>query len=212
MPSQAVMWHNESMIASCLRVALAALLLALLADGALAMPRLERDRCIFRPPRGDKLECYTLVVAENRANPKGHGSPAEGRGAQGQAAARPRSGDLSRRRPRRFAAGRLDRRRRPAGGRRLVERHRRGAPPPRRHHRQPARRRRLDAQSRLLRGADLGAGACPAPRRDRAAGARDPVALPRRLRQAQDRSLDVRDAGAGRRRRRPREGDAAAPR
>ena len=65
------MWHNESMIASCLRIALAVLLLTLLADGALAMPRLERDRCIFRPPRGDKLECYTLVVAENRANPKG---------------------------------------------------------------------------------------------------------------------------------------------
>jgi len=61
------MWHNESMIASCLRIALAVLLLALLADGALAMPRLERDRCVFRPPRGDKLECYTLVVAENRA-------------------------------------------------------------------------------------------------------------------------------------------------
>src|SRR6478736_7952681 len=71
MPSQAVMWHNETMIASCLRVVLGAFLLALLADGALAMPRLERDRCIFRPPRGDKLECYTLIVAENRANPKG---------------------------------------------------------------------------------------------------------------------------------------------
>ena len=65
------MWHNGTMIASCLRITLVALLLALLADGALAMPRLERDRCIFRPPRGDKLECYTLVVAENRANPKG---------------------------------------------------------------------------------------------------------------------------------------------
>ncbi|CAN5300309.1 alpha/beta fold hydrolase [soil metagenome] len=65
------MWHNGTMIASCLRVTLAALLLALLADGALAMPRLERDRCVFRPPRGDKIECYTLVVAENRANPKG---------------------------------------------------------------------------------------------------------------------------------------------
>jgi len=59
------------MIASCLRAALAVLLLAVLADGAMAMPRLERDRCIFRPPRGDKLECYTLVVAENRAHPKG---------------------------------------------------------------------------------------------------------------------------------------------
>ena len=64
------MWHNRFMIASCLRTTLAALLLALLADSATAMPRLERDRCVFRPPRGEKLECYTLVVAENRANPK----------------------------------------------------------------------------------------------------------------------------------------------
>ena len=62
-----------------------------------------------------------------------------------------------------------------------------------------------DAQPRLLRSAHLRARQGPAPRRDRAAGARHPGALPRRPRQAQDRSLDVHDAGAGRRRRRPRD-------
>src|SRR6186713_326783 len=71
MPSQTVMWHNPTMIASCLRVVTAGLLVALATGGALAQPRLERERCVFRPPRGDKIECYTLVVPENRANPKG---------------------------------------------------------------------------------------------------------------------------------------------
>jgi pimeloyl-ACP methyl ester carboxylesterase len=72
MPSQAVVWHNEPMIAACLRAALAGLLLALVAGSALAqpLPRIERERCVFRAPRGDKIECYTLVVPENRANPK----------------------------------------------------------------------------------------------------------------------------------------------
>lgn len=62
------------MIASGHRIALACLLLLLGICSALAappLPRLERERCVFRPPRGDKIECYTLVVAENRANPKG---------------------------------------------------------------------------------------------------------------------------------------------
>lgn len=59
------------MLASCLRVVTAGLLLVMVAGGALAQPRLERERCVFRPPRGDKIECYTLVVPENRANPKG---------------------------------------------------------------------------------------------------------------------------------------------
>jgi pimeloyl-ACP methyl ester carboxylesterase len=65
------MWHNRTMIASC-RWALAGLLLLPYVGSALAapLPRLERDRCVFRPPRGDKIECYTLVVAENRASPK----------------------------------------------------------------------------------------------------------------------------------------------
>src|SRR4051794_2836110 len=72
MPSQAVMWHNPTMIASCRRIALASLVLLLGLGSALAapLPRLERERCTFRPPRGDKIECYTLVVAENRVNPK----------------------------------------------------------------------------------------------------------------------------------------------
>jgi len=67
------MWHNGTMFASGHRIALACLLLLLGIGSALAappLPRLERDRCVFRPPRGDKIECYTLVVAENRANPK----------------------------------------------------------------------------------------------------------------------------------------------
>src|SRR4051812_49475941 len=73
MPSQAVMWHNRSMIASGHRFALACLLVLLGIGSAFAappLPRLERERCVFRPPRGDKIECYTLVVAENRANPR----------------------------------------------------------------------------------------------------------------------------------------------
>jgi pimeloyl-ACP methyl ester carboxylesterase len=67
------MWHNGSMIASGHRIVLACLLLLLGMGSALAappLPRLERERCVFRPPRGDKIECYTLVVAENRGNPK----------------------------------------------------------------------------------------------------------------------------------------------
>jgi pimeloyl-ACP methyl ester carboxylesterase len=34
-------------------------------------PRLEREKCVFRAPRGDRLECYTLVVPENREKPQG---------------------------------------------------------------------------------------------------------------------------------------------
>jgi pimeloyl-ACP methyl ester carboxylesterase len=67
------MWHNRTMIAFGHRVALACLLLLLGIASAFAappLPRLERERCVFRPPRGDKIECYTLVVAENRSNPK----------------------------------------------------------------------------------------------------------------------------------------------
>jgi pimeloyl-ACP methyl ester carboxylesterase len=55
-----------------LRRLVLACLLVLAAGSALAapLPRLERERCLFRPPRGDKIECYTLVVAENRADPR----------------------------------------------------------------------------------------------------------------------------------------------
>jgi pimeloyl-ACP methyl ester carboxylesterase len=46
-------------------------LVVLAAVPALAAPRLERDRCAFRPPRGERLECYTLIVPENRDRPQG---------------------------------------------------------------------------------------------------------------------------------------------
>jgi pimeloyl-ACP methyl ester carboxylesterase len=54
-----------------------AVLLALLAvlppvDEAWAgPPRLERERCVFRAPRGDRLECYLLILPENREKPQG---------------------------------------------------------------------------------------------------------------------------------------------
>ena len=36
-----------------------------------SLPRLERERCAFKPPRGDRLACYTLIVPENRSRPDG---------------------------------------------------------------------------------------------------------------------------------------------
>jgi pimeloyl-ACP methyl ester carboxylesterase len=54
-----------------LRCAGLAVFLLLLAGVASAAPRLERERCAFKAPRGDRLECYTLVVPENRAQPNG---------------------------------------------------------------------------------------------------------------------------------------------
>ncbi|MDI1283065.1 MAG: alpha/beta hydrolase [Reyranella sp.] len=32
----------------------------------MAAPRLERERCSFKAPRGDRVECFVLIVAENR--------------------------------------------------------------------------------------------------------------------------------------------------
>ncbi|MFI5000036.1 MAG: alpha/beta hydrolase [Reyranellales bacterium] len=49
---------------------MAAFLLAL-AGSAFAEPRLERERCTFKPPRGERIECYALIVPENREQPKG---------------------------------------------------------------------------------------------------------------------------------------------
>jgi pimeloyl-ACP methyl ester carboxylesterase len=43
----------------------------LLASSATAEPRLERERCVFKPPRGDRIECFALVVPENRSQPEG---------------------------------------------------------------------------------------------------------------------------------------------
>ena len=68
------MWHNATMVLSGRRLALATLFLMLGVCSAFAaapVPRLDRERCVFRPPRGDQIECYTLVVLENRARPKG---------------------------------------------------------------------------------------------------------------------------------------------
>jgi pimeloyl-ACP methyl ester carboxylesterase len=50
-----------------------AVFLSCLAGSAMAqtLPRLERERCAFKPPRSDRLDCYVLVVAENRDKPSG---------------------------------------------------------------------------------------------------------------------------------------------
>ncbi len=53
-----------------LRAGLAAFLV-LMAGGALAASRLERERCPFKPPRGERIECYVLIVPENRDQPQG---------------------------------------------------------------------------------------------------------------------------------------------
>jgi pimeloyl-ACP methyl ester carboxylesterase len=48
-----------------------AVFLLVLAEGALAAPKLERERCTFKPPRGDRVECFVLSVPENREQPEG---------------------------------------------------------------------------------------------------------------------------------------------
>jgi len=54
------------------RGALAAFLLVMAGNAvAQQLPRLERERCVFRAPRSDRLECYVLVVPENREKPAG---------------------------------------------------------------------------------------------------------------------------------------------
>jgi len=63
------MWHNMAMTRLRFRCGLAAILL-ILAGSASAMPRLERERCPYKPPRGDRVECFVLVVAENREQPQ----------------------------------------------------------------------------------------------------------------------------------------------
>ncbi|MFO1080442.1 MAG: alpha/beta fold hydrolase [Reyranellaceae bacterium] len=50
---------------------LAAILLLLAGGAWAATPRLERERCTFKPPRGDRVECFVLVVLENRDQPEG---------------------------------------------------------------------------------------------------------------------------------------------
>ena len=64
------MWHNMAMTRLWSRCGLAVFLLVL-AGSACAAPRLERERCTFKPPRGDRIECFTLIVPENREQPEG---------------------------------------------------------------------------------------------------------------------------------------------
>jgi len=68
------MWHNIAMVRLWLQGGLAGGLLAallVLGGSAFASPKLERERCTFRPPRGDRIECFTLIVPENREQPEG---------------------------------------------------------------------------------------------------------------------------------------------
>lgn len=63
------MWHNLPM-ARLGFLGLAAFLFVL-AGSAHAAPRLEKERCAYKPPRGDRVECFVLVVPENREQPLG---------------------------------------------------------------------------------------------------------------------------------------------
>jgi pimeloyl-ACP methyl ester carboxylesterase len=64
------MWHNVSMTRLWLRTSLAAFLF-ILAGSTVEAARLERERCQFKPPRGDRVECFVLIVPENREQPEG---------------------------------------------------------------------------------------------------------------------------------------------
>jgi len=52
-------------------LALVSALVSATGDALAGAPRLEREHCAFRAPRGDRLECYTLVLPENRDKPDG---------------------------------------------------------------------------------------------------------------------------------------------
>jgi len=64
------MWQNKTMVRPWFQYGLAVFMLVL-AGSAFAAPRLERERCTFKPPRGDRVECFVLIVAENREQPQG---------------------------------------------------------------------------------------------------------------------------------------------
>ena len=64
------MWQNIAMARVWFLCGLAAFLLVL-AESAVAAPRLERERCTFKPPRGDRVQCFVLIVPENRDQPQG---------------------------------------------------------------------------------------------------------------------------------------------
>ena len=67
------MWQIISMARGCswLGWVLAAVAATACAVPAAAAPRLERERCTLKPPRGDHLECFVLVVPEDRGKPEG---------------------------------------------------------------------------------------------------------------------------------------------
>lgn len=64
------MWQNITMIRVRFLCGVAAFLLVL-AGSVEAAPRLERERCPYKPPRGDRVECFVLIVPENREQPQG---------------------------------------------------------------------------------------------------------------------------------------------
>jgi pimeloyl-ACP methyl ester carboxylesterase len=67
------MWQTRAMARKCSWIGsvLAAVVLTAFVSAATAEPRLERERCVFKPPRGDRIECFVLVVPENRSQPEG---------------------------------------------------------------------------------------------------------------------------------------------
>ena len=71
------MWQNMLMAPlwllsrGWLLFGVAAFLLILAESVAAAPPRLDRERCAFKPPRGDRIECFVLIVPENREQPQG---------------------------------------------------------------------------------------------------------------------------------------------
>src|SRR5258708_23828210 len=71
MQHEALMWTNKGMVRLWLKGGRVGGVLLVLAGGAFAAPRLERERCTFKPPRGDRVECFTLIVPENREQPEG---------------------------------------------------------------------------------------------------------------------------------------------
>src|SRR5260370_14615024 len=67
------MWHKIAMVRLWLQGGLAGGLLAallVLPGGAFANPRLEHERCTFKPPRGGRVECFTLIGPETRQQPE----------------------------------------------------------------------------------------------------------------------------------------------
>ncbi len=64
------MWQKMTMVRLRFLCGLAAFLIVL-AGSAGAAPRLDRERCAFKPPRGDRVECFVLTVLENRDQPQG---------------------------------------------------------------------------------------------------------------------------------------------